>query len=273
MYRTKRDLLRGYERIVQGDNLHCIALIPDNLVPSVQIDFEYRHRHFYVDVAIDRLLSRWLKLDKYFDIAGGEWRVCAFLFLQPIWDNVFTMSRYSSWTYSPNQQSLESPRWIFEMTYSNLRRNSQSAIHVQLSLPFLFVQNMYRSDFDLRQSDLVCTRQRQDLPFKLVPTKNNSSIYIMIFSNVLKTEKDCAKLLRLYLKNPQDLGGQYFLFGMRCSTMNIRLASIHQYYFFDPPPGGQDLTGAVDSFSQHVYGDDFAQRVYDDGHVSFMDAL
>lgn len=261
MYQTKQDLLRGHEKINQFDQQHCIALIPSSEI--FPIDFTYNGRYFHIVHMIDRLLSRWLKLRKYFIMEDQNWCVCAFLFLQPIWDNVFTVGKKLDWKFEcrPDREFLEQPDWIFEATYTNLTPKSSTRIYMPFAFPFLFLLTRANSSF-LQESDLICRhRSRNQIYFKLLPTKN-PSIYLLIFSNILKTEKDCAKLLRSYLKNPQVISIASFEISITCSYENLRISHLFQYMFdsFDKSKfADRDLNRATSNFPQLVFDDAQAQ--------------
>lgn len=163
---------------------------------------------FAITKNLDCLLGKWLKIKKYIDLPDQQ-RLVAILFIQRIWINDFFKIHITS----PHQASLRVVKpqiWanFDQMCYDakvlkTYRSRQTSGLPIQMSIncrfPFVFAEISDCNLAFLTESDFDCSFGSK--PMTILPTCN-PRIYLLIFSSILRNEKDCAKLLRCFLKNP-----------------------------------------------------------------------
>lgn len=209
MDNAKRELLTGCARITEFDDKdYCYVLVPKLEQGSIMLNTNQRQNMSSISLRLDRLLGKWLKIKKYFDIPVGQ-QLCSLLFLQPIWKNSIVNVVYNNGTPYDGISGNLRPEFILDdyLVWKKSNNIIQSwggsnhhwfYAHISIQLPFLFVE-LSPNDFELFESDIRCPR----LDYKLIRT-SDPTIYLLAFSRLLPTDKDCAKLLRQFLKNPTN---------------------------------------------------------------------
>lgn len=218
--KLKQHLLSGHEVEESRDFFArcCITLSSDDnlsiLHIATQQQFYHYEYHCLIPLAIDRLLGKWLKITKYFTIPFDQ-HFCSLAFLQPSY---------------PKSVELVTPTFIppahFRCSLTSFKASvgqegdAKSTI-IQIARPFFwfFVRIISKDDIELHSSDFVLRDRRAqeqgDLDFNLIAT-SDPTIYVFIMPSFLKTIKDCAKILRQFMKRPErfvyDSGCDYILF-------------------------------------------------------------
>ena len=159
-----------------------------------------------IHISIDRLIGKWIKTSKYFTI-NPKYYFCNFAFLLPQWTGVF--SKFGT---------RNTPKQFCSFVLSIWPVNSMhNRGHMQLLMikpfPWAFVRIADRSTLQLFESDFSCSR-----PFKLLST-SDPKIFVMTFSNILNNAKSCAKILRLFLKQPERFDYQQNSFYVTVTTL------------------------------------------------------
>lgn len=189
----------------------CCLIIPSSTDKNLEFHLTYLGNNATQNVMIissrlDTLLGQWLKIKEYV-IAPVDHRLIAILFVQPISKNDFFEVRLRQATgrrdiYIPNPLKNTDKLWTSGVLRANRKWISRGVVDrliIYPQFPFAFIeirneQNVYfvESDFELH-----CKERN----VKFVPTSKRD-IFLLIFSDILDDHKDCAKLLRQYLKNP-----------------------------------------------------------------------
>lgn len=218
-------------------------------------------------VRLDRLLSKWLKLSKRHSIPEN-WHSSSLYYLQmrsQVLKNSQTELFFNCDPIATVKHNFPSnSSQCVEFNQSVCLKFSPKAPYYNIVvmskwLPFVIVRMVNLDDLFLTAQDFDC-----DFPFDLVPT-TDSTIYVLVFSKILSTAKDCAKLLRLYCKfKTHDIwsskGFHFFLVRLE-SSKTIKTTSIA----FDK---GQkpDCQQKQQPLQQKL---DFASLVYEDSPTSW----
>lgn len=212
MYSTKQELFRGYEPVTDLDQRHCFVIVPEIADSILHIRFlggkQNDRIHVSTPLQVDRLFGKWLKINRYFQVPKG-YHMSAMLFLQPIWLNehfgvdLSDRGREVLWSIPSTRGNGCDPPWILGC---HERWASANSLILSFSLNFAFPFVVVRSTSGvvLIREDFVCYEAlsfKEIYNFGLAPTWD-PTIFLLTFSNLLTTEKDCAKLLRCYLKYP-----------------------------------------------------------------------
>lgn len=234
---SKKELLSGYQRIVDFSQTDkCYLLIPK--IDGSLIELMIRHKELStITMRMDRLVGKWLKVKKYFVIPEDK-HLCSILFLQPIWINPgFIIHLTDAAGNSVGQMTpaslshsgLDEHAWLNENLMFALHHSIGKrglSIPLSMALPFVFIQltslhhisrkdsyhpvpldneNLNIFDFNLHQEDFQIHNYGDGLfPSYRLITTSDPSIYLLVFSDLLQTSKDCAKLLRRFMKNPDN---------------------------------------------------------------------
>lgn len=170
----------------------------DDLKISTWIDGDYYGRLW---LPVSDLLCKWLKVSKYF-LIPPDYHFSAPLFLQPCWGKMVHVTTYitkknktlSKMSFEPLGEAVPTGGLCFKSV--TLTFGKKRWIHVLKQLPFVFVQIPLGEE--LNYVDIS-----SETPFNLTPTYD-PQIYLLIMSNILNSDKDCARLLREFLKRPYD---------------------------------------------------------------------
>ena len=152
--------------------------------------FEPSTGHVFITISIymDRLLGKWLKLSKSVDLPDN---FCV-LTLYSLFRHVQIIKLHKgSVLIDSSSNALPYVYYDKYLTIVHRRHDLNLAYDVPHCLPFFLLES---NRFDLL-SDIRCDR-----PITLLET-SKPRIYILSFSNIIRTEKDCAKLLRTYSNN------------------------------------------------------------------------
>lgn len=235
---SKKEFLSGCQRIADFSQTDkCYLLIPK--IDGSLIELMMGQKDLLsITIRMDRLIGKWLKIKKYFVIPEHE-HLCSILFLQPIWTNpgfnltLTDSTGYHVWcTIPPTALGESEPRdytWLNNNLFFKLDHSAGKSglnIILSMSLPFVFIQlksrhyiarkdsyhpvpldeeNLNIVDFNLQQEDIQIYNYSEGriANSRLINT-SDPSIYLLVFSDILQTSKDCAKLLRRFLKNPDN---------------------------------------------------------------------
>lgn len=207
----KQELLTGEIRIEEfnDDFLRCFLFPVDTHVDTENLSVVVMADEYSlggIPYPMNKLLCRWLKITKYFTIPDG-WDFAAFLFLQAFWYTtncrveLWNDNSKIKWTNSfdppPDAagKDLLKQRLLFRFMSSAYCRR---VLYIYSQLPFVFV-HLYPHTNLLSPGDINCSHE-----FLLLPT-SEPSIMMLIFSTVLNSTKDCARLFREYLKRPSNV--------------------------------------------------------------------
>lgn len=273
----KRELLNGgYEMIENLPADSCFIAIPE---PD---PFKYKaliveflsvcgDDEFIITLQLDNLLVKWLKIKNFINLPQRH-KILAILFLQPFWKNDYLSVLLEQPSKSDRSYIIYSPPITYGSSSGVLV--CMGSVHpgqtrnVDSRFPFAFVELYYKAEhrFDIdccTEADFEqCCRERT---VKFMRT-SKEGIYLLIFSQILKDEADCAKLLRKYLKNPTHsvwmdpmVGNFSFktaaIPGLLYTTFEI------QFPFFEYPYDDEHL----ESDKEIDIDTDFIWRVHTDG--------
>lgn len=280
MYTTKQELLRGYKPIVDFDQNTCYHSFPETESYSIRLLYSPSRNAkdiigCYLNIEVDRLIGKWLRLDRYFQIPKGQY-LSAFLFLQPIWLNHhFEISIYNKqqqliWKHTPgpNVINFEDPPWIFRSIDRWVSGNGLILSgFLSFELPFVILHS--DPGVALLRDDLVCYEvlnkdMRQIDNFQFAPT-DHPQFYLLTFSNLLTKAKDCKKLLRYYLKNPHTgirNGGIQLTF--KCQTSALSTSNFHRHNL-----QWHNSTSWIQEEEMEMNSCNFAKEVYQNAKKSF----
>lgn len=282
---SKKELLSGCQKIFDFSSTDmCYQLVPKSKGGSIQLFNKNRGVVSSTTLSLDKLLGKWLKIKKYFIIAEHQ-HFCSLLFLQPIWRNPgFGLILYNSdglcvWEL-PSSPRLDYRVWSRQNSTFSLERSSSGkhGLHIELSMsmPFVFIElkSKYNSSFDksellhmnsnLRQEDIRIYNYYGEPLFsgRLVPT-SDPTIHLLVFSEFLQTSKDCAKLVRRFLKNPNNLvwsaDCNSILF---CDCRESIIITLPKIRGNSQSPGYHNSSGSRDSFEDQVYLDAIKQVIF-----------
>lgn len=196
----------------------CCLTIPKPTAESIEnirfyIEYSVRCHGFdcfSIPCCIDNLLVKWLKIKKYIQVPEDR-KILAILFVQPFWIN-HSMSIAVNQTFQRVEDLFKPPGGKKKSRNGQLHcctnDSSDLVLDIDYRMPFAFVlvnSSILRSfgvnDIITFMADVDVSLYCKTRPTKLIPT-NNPLIALLIFSDILQDEKDCAKLMRKYLKNP-----------------------------------------------------------------------
>lgn len=188
--------LGGYNRFNnQIAKAFSVRISDDKEMQMICLRFPHQNsvggrKDLTISFQLDKLIGKWIKLSKYFSKIPG-YHLSSLAFLQPGYNNRMEVQLVSI-EYKPIIDWTAS--FVCQTTIGWMSRRRI----FELSPPFdwIFLRLLLADDISLNPQDLTCS-----VKFKLVPT-SNPKIYLLIFSNVLSTAKDCAKILRCFLKSP-----------------------------------------------------------------------
>lgn len=179
----------------------------------------------YISSTLDRLLCKWIKLKKYISKPAGH-QILGLLFLQTkffgVRNDVFEISSQNCYLGSTPNECLYSPirrespcsalRWQKVITTNRLDNypNDRSDSYViNVRIPFIFVEILdNRETWMLSDesylAELIPNSETNRFIKRLIPT-HSDRIFIISFSQLFQTEKDCAKLMRKVLLYPREI--------------------------------------------------------------------
>lgn len=239
--------------------------------------------NFSITTNLDRLLGRWLKIKKYFDIPSDE-RVVAILFIQPIWINHF----FRIHLHSAHQASIfvvkpqnwinftrmsHNPKFLKPYRSTQWKPGQPRQIFIDDHFPFVFAEISDCTSPILIDSDFHGSFGTRPMT---ILTTSDPKIFLLIFSSVLRKGKHCAKLLRCFLKDPN-----HFVWSsaqpcidvticisakvgqVRYSSFGIETDESHVHYYDDESIDSDILR--FESMSEAEIDNDFVLKTYLDG--------
>lgn len=198
---------------------------------------------FAVPLYIDRLLVEWLKLDR---LETDESHIVGSIFCQSRKNNPHGFSSVAisnskncdPYDHQVESQVLHRPItqyiglhhcWI--ESHTEYPENYPNFLYAVLTkhFPFLFVRILptYQS---LTEFEIIAKtwntqdhfdNESIDITVKVCPT-SDPSVFLIIVSSILETDKDCAKLLRSFVK--KDLPSSWDLFESNTSLKNLNVS-------------------------------------------------
>lgn len=260
MYKMKRQFLdRGFaERIEEiSRETCCVSTGIDPLLAeseqSLIVYLESDALNSVMTLNFNYLIGKWLKVKKYIDLPPDQ-DLVALLFLQPIWMNYFfevTVRRVWRSKVFPQEvlSTLADPKpfcsvrkfhpppfsgtGILGVCDQYISDTQRHTVYVDHRFPFVVVEFIVDSQeiIDLYAIDIQqpCSQRRSEI----VPTLN-SKIWIILMSQVLQDEDDCAKLLRQFLKHPHNPIWTNSAVGLGSSLRTkITINSGHDYILYN----------------------------------------
>lgn len=152
-----------------------------------------------IPLVIDKLLGKWIKMKKYL-ISPFGYHICALALLQPKWNPstiIMLLTKMQNWIFEVKAAVMSN----FALTSYTLQIldvvEPVRWCMFQAPLAWMFVRTLDEGDI-LYEGDITCP----SIDCSLLPT-SDPTIYILSFSRNLCSAKDCAKILRQYLKYPE----------------------------------------------------------------------
>lgn len=170
--------------------------------------------HYRIPYRVDRLIGQWLKLERYVDWIPYNQSILAFLFLQPVWNNSnLAIDQLTNGENRPICEPLTNSRdpmrlrgFSQTIPISEPSKNFEIFVPFSRQFPFLFLKLDHPSK-DLTKKDItvyISHNNSKQIPYEIVPTRDKR-IFLVIVSNIISKEKHCAKILRHFLKKPEDM--------------------------------------------------------------------
>jgi hypothetical protein len=202
---SKQELLSGTARIEDFNHefLKCF-LFPSYLEDrdDLMINCGFGEEELRpLPLSINKLLCQWLRVTKYFSIPYG-YSFAACLFLLPDWYpsscmvEIWDDDGHTVWisSYCPGNTKISGFVKRSPLSFSWFGPTSDEVIRVSLQFPFSFVW-LFKGD-TISTNDLNCS-----CGIELIST-SEAQIRLLLFSDILHSAKDCARILREYLKRP-----------------------------------------------------------------------
>lgn len=209
MYQDKADLLRGCERISEFPRDSFLSCYVFKFDPTRNLDKLILAANVEdanlgsMSVRMNKLLCKWLKIKKYFDVPNG-WGFVALIFLDvrgwaPDHCGLSVSTHNFNSVYKVQYVSRD-PHGYSGRTglFFHTKEFTCATLYLSRQLPFAFVKSRSFNKELLTTELITC-----NIPFKLVPT-SDPEIQLLIVSGILHSDKDCARLLREYLKRPNN---------------------------------------------------------------------
>lgn len=278
----KKDLLCGAQKIFDFSSTDmCYLLMPKSEGGSIDLVLNY-YDYSCITVRIDRLLGKWLKIKKYFILPKDE-HFCSLLFIQPIWRNpgfalnLFDSTHLNVW-HAGWSRTFDSADWLKQnLAFQLEQRTGKYGLDMELpmSMPFVFIQLKSKittlgdapiERVELKQEDIqIGNYYGETLPSCRLINTSDPEIYLLVFSDLLQTSKDCAKLMRRFLKNPDNP-----VWAADCTSVLYCDCPKSIILTFPKIHGKSQLPG-YDSWSEFDYfsSDNFEDRVFLDAIQAF----